>query len=298
MGWIMLQQIETVAALRAACNRLEGRVGLVPTMGALHDGHRSLLQAARQENDAVIASIFVNPTQFSPGEDFAAYPRDLDGDLDDMEASGVDIVFTPTPDEMYPMGFQTAINVEVVSTGLEGEHRPGHFQGVATVVAKLFNLAQPDRAYFGQKDAQQVVVIRRMVRDLEFPLEIVVCPTIREPDGLAMSSRNVYLDMAQREAAGVIYRALRTTADAYVGGEREPSELRAIAREVLQREPLAEIDYVAVNDPRSLFGVHEPTDDPILVSVAVKLGKPRLLDNCLLPWSLNDRAGLTAVLGA
>ncbi len=294
----MLQQVETIPELRAARRRLDGRVGVVPTMGALHDGHRSLVQAARNDNDAVIATIFVNPTQFAPGEDFTAYPRDLERDLDELEEAGVDIVFTPTPDEMYPSGFQTTVNVEVVSTGLEGERRPGHFQGVATVVSKLFHLTQPDAAYFGQKDAQQVVVLRRMVRDLDFPLEIVVCPTIREPDGLAMSSRNRYLTLPQREAASVIYRALRATADAYLLGERQPSELRATARDVLRSEPLAEIDYVAISDPRTLFGVHEPTDDPILLSVAVRIGKPRLLDNCLLPWSLNDRSGLTAVLGA
>jgi pantoate--beta-alanine ligase len=294
----MIRQVETVADLRAARRELTGRVGLVPTMGALHDGHRSLVRSARQDNDAVIATIFVNPTQFAQGEDYEAYPRDLEGDLEQFERAGVDLVFIPTPDEMYPQGFQTVIDVEVVSTGLEGERRPGHFKGVATVVAKLFNLAQPDRAYFGQKDAQQIVVIRRMARDLDFPLEVVVCPTVREQDGLAMSSRNAYLNMAQREAAGVIYRALRTTADAYIGGERAPAELRAIARAVLESEPLAEIDYVAVNDPHTLFGIHEPTDDPILLSIAVKIGKPRLLDNCLLPWSLNDRAGLTAVLGA
>ncbi len=199
---------------------------------------------------------------------------------------------------MYPPGYQTSVDVEVVSTGLEGERRPGHFKGVATVVAKLFNLAQPDRAYFGQKDAQQVVVLRRMVRDLDFPLEFVVCPTVREQDGLAMSSRNAYLNLAQREAASVIYRALRTTADAYANGEREPANLRALAYEVLATEPLAEIDYVAVNDPQTLFGVHDPTDAPLLLSMVVQIGKPRLLDNCLLPWSLNDRAGLTAVLGA
>lgn len=294
----MLQQAETIPELRAARRRLDGRVGLVPTMGALHDGHRSLVQAARQDNDAVIATLFVNPTQFAPGEDFTAYPRDLERDLDELEEAGVDIVFTPTPDEMYPPGFQTSVNVEVVSTGLEGERRPGHFQGVATVVSKLFHLTQPDAAYFGQKDAQQVVVLRRMVRDLDFPLEIVVCPTIREPDGLAMSSRNRYLTLPQREAASVIYHALRATADAYLLGERKPSELRERARDVLRSEPLGEIDYVAISDPRTLFGVHEPTDDPILVSVAVRIGKPRLLDNCLLPWSLNDRSGLTAVLGA
>ena len=294
----MLRHVETIEALRAARTELKGRVGLVPTMGALHDGHRALVKAAHEDNDAVIATIFVNPTQFAPGEDFAAYPRDLERDLDTLEKGGVDVVFTPPPDEVYPPGFQTYINLEVVSTGLEGDRRPGHFKGVATVVAKLFNLTQPDNAYFGQKDAQQVVVIRRMVRDLNFPLEIVVCPTVREPDGLALSSRNTYLNMAQREAAGVIYRALRATTDAYADGEHMPANLRAIARAVLETEPLAEIDYVAINDPRTLFGIHDSTDDPLLLSMVVKIGKPRLLDNCLLPWLLNDRAGLTAMLGA
>jgi pantoate--beta-alanine ligase len=294
----VLRQIETIEELRAARAQLKGRVGLVPTMGALHEGHRSLMQAAHDDNDSVIATIFVNPTQFAPGEDFAAYPRDLDHDLDIFEKAGADIVFTPSPEQIYPQGFQTYINLEVVATGLEGDRRPGHFKGVATVVAKLFNLTQPDKAYFGQKDAQQVVVIRRMVRDLNFPLEIMVCPTAREQDGLAMSSRNAYLNMAQREAAGVIYRALRKTSDAYDDGERLPANLRSIARSVLETEPLAEIDYVAINDPRTLFGIHDTTDEPMLLSMVVKIGKPRLLDNCLLPWSLNDRAGLTSLLGA
>ncbi len=293
----MLRRVETIEALRAARAQVKGRVGVVPTMGALHDGHISLVQAAREDNDAVITTIFINPTQFAPGDDFAAYPRDLDRDLTMLEKAGVDLVFTPTPDEMYPSGFQTYVNLEVVSLGLEGERRPGHFKGVATVVAKLFNLTQADKAYFGQKDAQQVVVIRRMVRDLGFPLEVVVCPTKREQDGLAMSSRNVYLNMAQREAAGVIYRALRATADAHAQGERSPGALRTIARRTLQTEPLAEIDYIAINDPRTLFGIHEETDDPLLLSMVVKIGRPRLLDNCLLPWSLNDRVGLTALLG-
>ena len=200
---------------------------------------------------------------------------------------------------MYPQGFQTYIDLEVVSTGLEGERRPGHFKGVATVVAKLFNLTQPDRAYFGQKDAQQVVVIRRMVRDLNFPLEIIVCPTVREQDGLAMSSRNAYLNMAQREAARRdLPRAAhdcRRLRRGRASARRSAQRLRA---SVLETEPLAEIDYVAVNDPRTLFGIHDPTDDPLLLSMVVKIGKPRLLDNCLLPWSLNDRAGLTSLLGA
>lgn len=294
----MLRTIDTIEALRSARRDLTGRIGLVPTMGALHEGHLALVRAAREENDSVIVTIFVNPTQFTPGEDFEAYPRDLDRDLALLEREGVDLAFTPTPELIYPPNFQTVVNVEFVSAGLEGDRRPGHFKGVATVVAKFFNLTQPDVAYFGQKDAQQVVVLRRLVADLNFPLAIAVCPTVREPDGLAMSSRNVYLNMAQREAASVIYRALRTTAYAYADGERTPSILRETTRRVLQGEPLAEIDYVAINDPQTLVGVHEPTDAPLLLSMVVQFGKTRLLDNCLLPISLNDRAGLTAVLGA
>jgi pantoate--beta-alanine ligase len=294
----MLRQVETIDDLRAARAELKGRVGLVPTMGALHEGHRSLVREAREDNDSVIATIFDNPTQFAPGEDFNSYPRDVERDLAIFEKDGVDLVFTPTPEQMYAPGFQTYIDLEVVSKGLEGDSRPGHFKGVATVVAKLFNLTQPDCTYFGQKDAQQVVVIRRMAQDLNFPIEIIVCPTLREQDGLALSSRNVYLNMAQREAAGVLYRALRATADAYAGGERLPATLRSTARRVLETEPLAEIEYVAINDPQRLIGVHMATDEPVLLSMAVKIGKPRLLDNCLLPWALNDRAGLTAILGA
>jgi pantoate--beta-alanine ligase len=295
---MMLRQVDTIEELRTARSQLKGSVGVTLTMGALHAGHLSLVQAAREDNDAVIATIFVNPTQFAPGEDLAAYPRDLDRDLDLLEKAGIDLVFTPPPEEMYPAGYETSVNVEFVSTGLEGDRRPGHFKGVATVVAKFFNLTCPDRSYFGQKDAQQVVVLRRMVRDLNFPVEIIVIPTEREPDGLAFSSRNAYLNMAQREAASVIYRALRAASDAYSEGERLPATLRMVARSVIETEPLAEVDYVAINDPRTLFGVHDPTDDPLLLSLVVKIGKPRLLDNCLLPWSLNDRAGLTGILGA
>ncbi len=292
-----MQQVDTIEQLTAARQAMKGRFGLVPTMGALHDGHLALIKAAREETDQVMVTIFVNPTQFGPGDDFGAYPRNQERDLDALEKAGVDLVFTPTPDEMYPTGFQTFINVEVVATGLEGDRRPGHFKGVTTVVAKLFNLARPDLAYFGQKDAQQVVVLRRMARDLNFPVEVVVCPTVREADGLAMSSRNAYLTMAQREAASVLYRALRETNEAYEQGERLPAALRSVARRVLASEPLAEVDYVAVNDPHTLFGIHESTDEPILFSLVVKIGQPHLLDNCLLPWSLNDRAGLTKTLG-
>jgi pantoate--beta-alanine ligase len=294
----MMEVIDRIDNLRRARSARGARVGLVPTMGALHDGHLSLVRAARAENDAVIVSIFVNPTQFSPGEDYASYPRDLDRDLDLLERAGVDRVFTPSPQEMYPPGFQTVVSVEQVSMGLEGDRRPGHFKGVATIVAKLFHLTQPTVAYFGQKDAQQIVVLRRMVRDLNFPLEIAVCPTIREPDGLALSSRNAYLSMAEREAAGVLYRALRAAADAYAAGERLPATLRETALSVLRGEPLADVDYAAVNDPRTLYGLHERTNAPLLLSLVVKIGKPRLLDNCLLPFHLNDRDGLTATLGA
>ena len=292
-----MQVVETPEALRAVRKRLVGYVGAVYTMGALHNGHLALVSQAREENDAVVASIFVNPTQFSPGEDLSSYPRDLDRDLDLMEQVGVDVVFTPTPEVMYLPYHQTYVTVDEVSKGLEGSSRPDHFRGVATVVAKLFNLTQPTVAYFGQKDAQQVVVIRRMVRDLNIPVEIAVCPTIREADGVAMSSRNAYLKKNERAAASVLYQAMKTAADAYDEGEREPDELREIARSVLQREPLAEVDYVSINSPRTLYGIHKPTDEPLLLTMAVKIGKPRLLDNCLLPYALNNREHLTEILG-
>lgn len=294
----MVQVISDIESLRAARSQVSGRVGLVPTMGALHAGHLALVRQAREENDSIFVSIFVNPTQFAPNEDYTSYPRDLARDLALLESVGVDYVFTPTPELMYPPGFQTYLTVEHVATGLEGDRRPGHFRGVATVVAKLFNLVQPHTAYFGQKDAQQVVVIRRMVRDLNFPLEIVVCPIVREADGLAMSSRNVYLTPEERAAAPVIYRSLCAAADAYDAGEHRPERLRSIALDVLGTQPLARVEYVALNDPHTLVSVHQPTDEPVLLSMAVRIGKPRLLDNCLLPWSLNDRTGLLAVLGA
>lgn len=290
--------IESIEDLRLARRRLSGRVGLVPTMGALHPGHLSLVDHAWDENDVVIATIFVNPAQFGPNEDLSAYPRDPDGDLAKLTAAGVDIVFTPTPAVIYPPGFQTYIEVTEVSQGLEGAHRPGHFRGVATVVAKLFNLTQPDRAYFGQKDAQQVAVLQHMVRDLNFPLEMVVCPTVREADGLAMSSRNVYLNAEQRRAAPVLYRALQAAAAAYDSGERHPQRLREIVRSVVADEPLGLADYVSVADARNLQEQDTETDAPLLVSLTVRFGQTRLLDNCLLPFSLNTREHLGRVLGA
>jgi len=298
MGCGTVQICETLDSLHSTRAALTGRVGVVTTMGALHAGHLALVEQARAENDTVLATIFVNPTQFAPGEDFTAYPRDLPHDLGLLEQAGVDIVFTPTPKLMYPPGYQTYIEVEEVTQGLEGERRPGHFQGVATVVAKLFNLTQPNVAYFGQKDAQQVVVIRRMVADLNFPLEIAVCPTVREVDGLAMSSRNVYLKPDERRAASVLYKALAAAGDAYAGGERHPEALRQTARKMLETEPLGQIEYVSIADARTLQEMVTPTESPLLLSLTVKIGWPRLLDNCLLPLNLNDRQGLTQALGA
>lgn len=292
-----MQLIEDILTLREVRQNMPGNVGLVPTMGALHEGHLSLVDYARAENDHVVATIFVNPTQFSPTEDLSAYPRDLDGDLAKLAKAGVDAVFFPTPTLMYPEGFQTYVLVEAVSQGLEGAHRPEHFRGVATVVGKLFNLVQPTIAYFGQKDAQQVVVIRRMVADLNFPLEIAICPIVREPDGLAMSSRNVYLSPEERKHASIINHALSLVGEAYAQGERNPDQLRALIQSTLETIPKAKVDYISVARAGDLREVDAPTDDPLLVSLTVKIGKPRLLDNCLLPLSLNNREGASTVLG-
>ncbi|MEQ8674435.1 MAG: pantoate--beta-alanine ligase [Aggregatilineales bacterium] len=292
-----MQIIDSLSDLRQARRDLMGRVGLVPTMGALHQGHMSLVDAARADNDSVIATIFVNPTQFAANEDLSAYPRDLDGDLAKFEAAGVDIVFTPTPAMMYPDGFQTYITVEQVTQGLEGAHRPGHFRGVTTIVSKLFNLTQPTTAYFGQKDAQQVVVIRRMVADLNFPLEIAVIPTQREADGLAMSSRNVYLTHAERQSATVLNRALVAAGEAYEQGERAPDVLLSVMQDVVTMDALAKPEYFSVADAVTLQELDVATHTPMLLSLTVQIGKPRLLDNRLLPIALNTREGLTATLG-
>src|SRR5579859_8240302 len=240
-----MQVIDSITAFRQAHRALQGTLGLVPTMGYLHDGHLTLVREAAVHNDHVAVTIFVNPTQFGPKEDFASYPRDPDHDLTILKDAGVALVFAPFVTEMYPEGFQTYIEVTGVSQGLEGERRPGHFRGVATVVAKLFNITQPDRAYFGQKDAQQVAVIRRMVADLAMPLEIVVVPTVRAPDGLALSSRNSYLSGEQRLTAPVLYRALLAAKARYDSGVRSPDELRAAMRDVLAAEPFAQVDYVS-----------------------------------------------------
>lgn len=292
-----MQVIEDIDALRAARRQLRGRVGLVPTMGYLHEGHLALVRAARAANDQVIATIFVNPTQFAANEDLSTYPRDLPHDLAMLEAEGVAMVFTPTPDVMYPPGFQTYITVEQVSQGREGAQRPGHFRGVATVVAKLFNIVEADAAYFGQKDAQQVVVIQQMTRDLNFGLEIVVCPIVREADGLALSSRNVYLNADERQAATCLYRGLQAAATQYAAGVRDPDQLRAAAQTVIEAEPLAQLNYVSLADAKTLTEATSASDQPLLLSVAAQVGKPRLLDNCLLPLELNNQADASGVLG-
>lgn len=285
--------LETIPALREARGRLSGTVGVVPTMGALHVGHLSLVEAARRENDHVLVTIFVNPLQFGANEDFDRYPRDLLADFAMLESVGVDAVFTPTPALMYPDGFSTGISVE--THGLEAEHRPGHFDGVTTVVAKFFNLTQPTVAYFGQKDAQQVVVIKKMVRDLNFPLHIAVCPTLRESNGLAMSSRNRYLSEEERAHAGTIYAGLQSAAAAYDQGIRRAELLTDAAIHAFA--PDLQVEYVSINDPITLAPLTEAEDQPLLISTAVRLGRTRLIDNCLLPLHLNNRDDLTRILG-
>jgi len=276
-----MKTVTALTDLRAERAALDGTFGLVPTMGFLHPGHLSLVERARAECRHVGVSVFVNPTQFGPNEDLSRYPRDLDRDLALLANLGVDVVWTPTPDEMYPPGFQTWVTVEQLSAPLEGKHRPGHFRGVATIVAKLFNAFTPHRAYFGQKDAQQVSVIRRMVADLNFPVEVVVCPTVREADGLALSSRNIYLDPAERQAATVLYRALTAASQAYADGERDADVLRAILSSTLASEPLAREEYVSAADPDTLDEL-ERLESGGLLSMAVRIGHTRLIDNLLL----------------
>jgi pantoate--beta-alanine ligase len=273
--------VATLAELRAARSALPDPVGLVPTMGFLHEGHLSLVRQARAECASVVVSIFVNPTQFGPQEDLASYPRDLDRDLTMLREAQVDLVWTPATAEVYPPGFQTYIQAEELSRPLEGARRPGHFRGVATVVAKLFNAFLPQRAYFGQKDAQQVAVVRRMATDLNFPVDIVVCPTVREPDGLAMSSRNAYLTPAERKAATVLYRALETARAAFLGGERDAGQLRTAMSDVLGAEPLARPVYVSAADPETLAELNGRASRALL-SMAVFFGKTALIDNVVV----------------
>ncbi len=282
-----MKVVQTVTDLRAERGRLPEPLGLVPTMGFLHEGHISLVRRARAECRSVAASIFVNPTQFGPAEDLQGYPRDLPRDLDLLRREGVDLVWTPEASEVYPSGFQTWVTVDEVTRRLEGARRPGHFRGVATVVTKLFNAFLPARAYFGQKDAQQAVVVRRLTADLDFPVEIVVCPTVREPDGLAMSSRNAYLSPAERRAATVLYRALTAAEQAFNLGEHDGARLRAIMTDVLAAEPLARPAYVSVADPEALVEVDGPAERALL-SMAVRIGKPTLIDNVIVGGAAID----------
>jgi pantoate--beta-alanine ligase len=270
-----LEEMDSARAL------LDSPVGLVPTMGYLHEGHLSLARRAREECKGVVASIFVNPTQFGPKEDLEKYPRDLEQDLRLLEGAEVDLVWTPTPEVMYPPRYQTWVEVSEVSLPLEGAQRPGHFRGVSTVVTKLFHAVRPAKAYFGQKDAQQVAVVRRMTVDLNFPIEIVVCPTVREEDGLAMSSRNVYLTPEQRRAAGVLFRALEAAKALFEKGQRDADALRNRAGEVLGAEPLAVVQYVSCADPETLQELEMVTDKALL-SMAAFFGKTRLIDNVVL----------------
>jgi pantoate--beta-alanine ligase len=277
----ILTTVEDVRAYRDGC---WGTMGLVPTMGALHAGHLSLVERARGENDIAVTSIFVNPAQFGPNEDLAAYPRTPEKDFALLESLGVDAIWAPSPEEVYPPGFQTYVIVNDVSAPLEGARRPGHFRGVATVVAKLLNIFEPDRAYFGQKDAQQVAVIRQMVADLSFPVDVVVCPTVREADGLALSSRNVYLSPDERRAAPVLHRALLAAHGAFESGERDAARLRDVLSGTLAEEPLAHPEYVSVADAATLLEL-ERVSGAALVSLAVRFGRTRLIDNVVLGGS-------------
>lgn len=272
---------DSLAELRKIRKCMDGDFGLIPTMGALHAGHGSLVRRARSECRNVGVSIFVNPAQFNSGEDLANYPRDLQRDLDLLDSLGVDVVWTPAANSIYPPGFQTWISVDTISAPLEGEFRPGHFRGVATIVAKLFNAFTPDRAYFGQKDAQQVAVLKRMVLDLNFPIDLVICPTVRESDGLAMSSRNAYLNAKERLAATVLYRALSVAREQYDRGERNAEALRVSMRAVIEAEPLASVQYVSAADPDTLLELRQ-IEKGVLLSLAVQVGKARLIDNFLL----------------
>ena len=274
--------IATVRVIRRAQGA--GTLGFVPTMGYLHEGHLELVRRARAENDHVAVSIYVNPLQFGPSEDLSRYPRDMERDLTLLSAEGIAFVFTPDDAIMYPPGFQTKVLISEVTQPLEGARRPTHFAGVATVVAKLFNIVQPTRAYFGQKDAQQAIVIRRLARDLDFDLELIICPTVREPDGLAMSSRNKYLTAEQRAAAPALYRALQAARALWEGGVRDGMRLRGAMEDVLAAEPLARPDYVSAADPDTLreWDGAIPDGASVLLSMAVYFGQTRLIDNVML----------------
>jgi len=272
---------KTINEIKQLRLKLAEPVGFVPTMGYLHEGHLALVRHARAENSSVLVSIFANPTQFGPQEDFDKYPRNPKRDLAMLEKEGVDIVFMPSVAEMYPPQFDSWVEVGKVTERLEGATRPGHFRGVTTVVAKLLNIVQPDKAYFGQKDAQQLVVIKKMVADLDMNVEIIAVPTVREPDGLAMSSRNIYLNAEERKAALVLYQALTLAQKLWSQGERDAQAIHQQMTAIIQKQPLAEIDYISIADAETLDEL-DTVKTPALVSLAVKIGRTRLIDNVVV----------------
>ncbi len=276
-----MRVVETIAEMQKIRSQITGTVGFVPTMGYLHEGHLELVRRSKTGNDITAVSIFVNPTQFGPKEDFTKYPRDTPRDLALLEKEGTDYVFMPAPPDIYPPNFNSWVDVQQVTDRLEGAARPGHFRGVATVVAKLFNIVQPTRAYFGQKDAQQCVVIRKMVRDLNMPLEMIIIPTVREPDGLAMSSRNVYLTPEMRRQAPVLYRSLQLAKTLWERGEKDAAKIRAEITSLIQKQPLAQIEYIDIADTETLAEI-QTIGQSALISMVVRFGNTRLLDNLIL----------------
>jgi len=279
-----MEIVERVQEIQVICRRLreEGRgIGLIPTMGAFHEGHLSLIRESRKRDEVVIVSLFVNPIQFGPSEDYQEYPRDREGDIQKASSLGVDYLFAPSAEAIYPPGYHTYVLVEGLSDKLCGAIRPGHFRGVTTVVAKLFHLIMPNRAYFGQKDAQQAIIIGRMIADLNWDMELVVLPTMREPDGLAMSSRNAYLSGQDREQATILYRSLRWAEEEIHRGERDAERIREGMRRMISPMPAARIEYVALVDPESLEDL-QTLEGKVLIALAVRFGKARLIDNCLV----------------
>ncbi len=276
-----MKHVTLLSELLAAKRILPKPVGLVPTMGYLHEGHLSLVKTAKRNCTSVVVSIFVNPSQFGPGEDLTSYPRAISQDIKKLRGAGIDLLWTPLANEMYPEGYQTWVAVEEVTKRLEGAERPKHFRGVATIVTKLFNTVQPQQAYFGQKDAQQAVTIRQLVRDLNYPIDIVICPIVREADGLAMSSRNTYLNPTERHAATVLFRALSNAKSAYSDGEHNASKLRSRMKDIIGADPLAQAQYISCADPDTLQELQGDVSYALL-SLAVFVGKTRLIDNMII----------------
>jgi len=287
----IINRRQRMSSVARKIRREDRTIGLVPTMGALHEGHLSLVREARRMCDVVIVSIFVNPAQFGPGEDYEKYPRDLTNDTKLLTDYNVDYIFAPTADEMYPKGFATYVTVEGLSEQLEGSSRPGHFRGVATVVTILLNTVRPDFAFFGQKDAQQSLIIRRLVKDLAFDTEMVILPTVREDSGLAISSRNLYLTADDQTAAAVIHKALARAKTAYKDGERSAARLEILVRSTIEIEPRARVDYVTVVDAETLAHLDKLDERPIMIGVAVFIGKTRLIDNTILNRATKKQTG-------